>query len=60
MADQSFAIALLGTGNPLPDHNWSIPEFQRGFVWKAIHVRYLAESLWCDLRLLQFLRQTDR
>ena len=29
-------------------HNWSIPEFQRGFVWKATQVRDLAESLWRD------------
>jgi hypothetical protein len=29
-------------------HNWSIPEFQRGFVWKATQVRDLAESLWYD------------
>jgi len=27
---------------------WSIPEFQRGFVWKATQVRDLAESLWLD------------
>lgn len=30
------------------DHNWSIPEFQRGFVWKPTQVRDLAESLWLD------------
>jgi hypothetical protein len=30
------------------DHRWSIPEFQRGFVWKATQVRDLAESLWFD------------
>ncbi len=29
-------------------HTWSIPEFQRGFVWKATQVRDLAESLWYD------------
>jgi len=29
-------------------HKWSIPEFQRGFVWKATQVRDLAESLWLD------------
>lgn len=29
-------------------HAWSIPEFQRGFVWKATQVRDLAESLWLD------------
>lgn len=30
------------------NHNWSIPEFQRGFVWKPTQVRDLAESLWYD------------
>lgn len=30
------------------NHSWSIPEFQRGFVWKATQVRDLAESLWYD------------
>jgi hypothetical protein len=30
------------------NHSWSIPEFQRGFVWKAIQVRDLLESLWLD------------
>lgn len=29
-------------------HDWSVPEFQRGFVWKAPQVRDLAESLWLD------------
>jgi hypothetical protein len=29
-------------------HSWSIPEFQRGFVWKATQVRDLAESLWLE------------
>src|ERR1700733_4683290 len=29
-------------------HTWSVPEFQRGFVWKATQVRELAESLWLD------------
>jgi len=29
-------------------HIWSIPEFQRGFVWKPTQVRDLAESLWLD------------
>lgn len=29
-------------------HNWSIPEFQRGFVWKSTQCRDLAESLWLD------------
>jgi hypothetical protein len=27
-------------------HTWSVPEFQRGFVWKAIQVKDLMESLW--------------
>jgi hypothetical protein len=27
-------------------HKWGIPEFQRGFVWKASQVRDLVESLW--------------
>jgi len=27
-------------------HRWSVPEFQRGFVWKPVQVRDLAESLW--------------
>jgi len=30
------------------NHTWSIPEFQRGFVWKATQVRDLAESLWLE------------
>lgn len=30
------------------NHTWSIPEFQRGFVWKGAQVRDLAESLWLD------------
>ncbi|MER8911434.1 DUF262 domain-containing protein [Mesorhizobium sp. M0854] len=29
-------------------HEWSIPEFQRGFVWKTTQVRDLAESLWLN------------
>jgi hypothetical protein len=29
-------------------HKWSIPEFQRGFVWKPSQVRDLAESLWLN------------
>jgi hypothetical protein len=29
-------------------HDWSVPEFQRGFVWKSPQVRDLAESLWLD------------
>lgn len=27
-------------------HAWSIPEFQRGFVWKPTQVKDLIESLW--------------
>ena len=30
------------------EHTWSIPEFQRGFVWKSTQVRDLLESLWLD------------
>jgi hypothetical protein len=30
------------------NHTWSIPEFQRGFVWKATQVRDLIESLWLN------------
>lgn len=29
-------------------HHLSVPEFQRGFVWKPTQVRDLAESLWLD------------
>jgi hypothetical protein len=29
-------------------HQLSIPEFQRGFVWKPAQVRDLAESLWLE------------
>lgn len=29
-------------------HQLSIPEFQRGFVWKPAQVRDLSESLWLD------------
>jgi hypothetical protein len=29
-------------------HDVSVPEFQRGFVWKPTQVRDLAESLWMD------------
>lgn len=27
-------------------HRWSVPEFQRGFVWKSTQVRDLIDSLW--------------
>jgi hypothetical protein len=30
------------------NHKWSVPEFQRGFVWKATQVRDLIESLWLN------------
>jgi uncharacterized protein with ParB-like and HNH nuclease domain len=30
------------------NHQLSVPEFQRDFVWKPIQVRDLAESLWLD------------
>ncbi|HET9401881.1 MAG TPA: DUF262 domain-containing protein [Candidatus Acidoferrales bacterium] len=29
-------------------HQLSVPEFQRGFVWKPVQVRDLVESLWLD------------
>ena len=29
-------------------HQLSVPEFQRGFVWKPTQVRDLAESLWLE------------
>ena len=38
-------------------HSWSIPEFQRGFVWKATQVRDLLESLWLDYRQWLFDRE---
>ena len=44
MADKSIKIYELV--NKATEHTWSIPEFQRGFVWKAVQVRDLAESLW--------------
>ncbi len=34
--------------NRAVSHQYSVPEFQRGFVWKATQVRDLAESLWLD------------
>lgn len=30
------------------NHAWSVPEFQRGFVWKAAQARDLIESLWLN------------
>ncbi len=44
MANESIKIRELV--NRAVTHSWSIPEFQRGFVWKAVQVRDLAESLW--------------
>jgi hypothetical protein len=46
------------------NHNWSIPEFQRGFVWKGVQVRDLVESLWYDYPIGSILvwnsqRQTE-
>jgi hypothetical protein len=34
--------------NSAVGHELSVPEFQRGFVWKPTQVRDLAESLWSD------------
>lgn len=36
-------------------HRWSIPEFQRGFVWGPPKVRDLASSLWMDYPVGSFL-----
>lgn len=36
-------------------HKWSIPEFQRGFVWTSTQVRDLAESLWEKYPIGSFL-----
>ncbi|SIS99703.1 GmrSD restriction endonuclease domain-containing protein [Alicyclobacillus vulcanalis] len=36
-------------------HVWSIPEFQRGFVWKATQVKDLVESLWLRYPIGSFL-----
>jgi uncharacterized protein with ParB-like and HNH nuclease domain len=36
-------------------HKWSVPEFQRGFVWKPTQVRTLAESLGLDFPVGSFL-----
>lgn len=41
-------IKLLDLVDRAVEHKWSIPEFQRGFVWKSTQVRDLAESLWLD------------
>lgn len=42
------AIAVKDIIDRSVNHKWSIPEFQRGFVWKAIQVRDLIESLWLN------------
>jgi hypothetical protein len=36
-------------------HHWSIPEFQRGFVWGPPKVRDLASSLWMEYPVGSFL-----
>jgi hypothetical protein len=41
-------IKLSDLVNRAVEHKWSIPEFQRGFVWKPVQVRDLAESLWLN------------
>ncbi|GGI96524.1 hypothetical protein GCM10010885_02830 [Alicyclobacillus cellulosilyticus] len=41
-------------------HEWSIPEFQRGFVWKSTQVRDLAESLWLHYPIGSFLLWDSR
>jgi hypothetical protein len=41
-------IKLTDLVNRAVEHKWSIPEFQRGFVWKPVQVRDLAESLWLN------------
>ncbi|GMO35024.1 MAG: hypothetical protein Ta2B_15310 [Termitinemataceae bacterium] len=46
MAYEQFKVKELV--NRAVEHKWSIPEFQRGFVWKAVQVRDLAESLWLN------------
>jgi hypothetical protein len=42
------AIAIKDIVDRSVNHKWSIPEFQRGFVWKATQVRDLIESLWLN------------
>jgi hypothetical protein len=37
------------------NHHLSVPEFQRGYVWKPSQVRDLAESLWLDYPIGSFL-----
>lgn len=36
-------------------HRWSVPEFQRGFVWTPQKVRDLIDSLWRDYPIGSFL-----
>ena len=37
------------------NHNWGVPEFQRGFVWTRQKVRDLLESLWLQYPVGSFL-----
>lgn len=46
MANESLKIYEIVTRSV--NHTWSIPEFQRGFVWKSTQIRDLAESLWLN------------
>jgi hypothetical protein len=51
MAEEKMAYGSVTTKDIVErsvNHKWSIPEFQRGFVWKATQVRDLIESLWRD------------
>ncbi|HEX9991084.1 MAG TPA: DUF262 domain-containing protein [Chloroflexia bacterium] len=41
-------------------HTWSIPEFQRGFVWKGIQVRDLMESLYLNYPIGSLLAWDSR
>ena len=41
-------IKMTDLVNRAVEHQWSIPEFQRGFVWRPTQVRDLAESLWLN------------
>src|SRR3989344_954355 len=41
-------------------HELSVPEFQRGFVWKPAQVRDLAESLWLDFPIGSLLIWNSR
>ncbi len=37
------------------NHQWGVPEFQRGFVWTRQKVRDLLESLWLGYPVGSFL-----